>query len=996
MTKTIAIAVGGLLAGASFALAAETICLKADPLEAGISSVDGRVMTLSHTGQPLLTGPGELWLTVDDGPAIRLGTEFRQFSVTRKGSVVAIAGQHPTLPIGVEVEWIGGADLECRARLTGAVRPRATANLDLRLPIRRQSLEILAPSGADRKTTDFSQPLAFAFRGRGQNLAMPAVVLYQPDGWGLTLLADFAQPTRGFEVALADKAAPLAVRRVDLRLEPGRPVEVSMIVAGHAGDWRPGLGHVVNRYPQFFVVQDDRLPKLHGAFVCSGGAPQDATLDQWKAQHVQTVEVHGTIPFYGQHLPLADRWTIFADDCWHRLREQADPQKPSDDAPWREILAYVNRKVPPNISVEMVRDYIRRLHARGMYAVMYFNPTEAWKPWITAHYPEALVHTGAGKPIPVWYESYMVCPDPDSPWGKHLLDEFARMMDLYPEADGFFMDQSCYDNLDYAHDDGWSISRGRTGYRMGWAINQISQRCRAMAKPRGKFMWWNGPYNSDIARYAEGMMAEAGNEDQVRMIHYLTIGGRACCTLSHTGEEVFQKCAAYGLYPTAMGTPELARLAARYAPLIDLFAGKQWVFHPRAIDLPQGTKGNIYRLPDGNVLAVVVTGGRSVDGPEFDLDVPLVVRLPNPGDFQAAYLLSPDLLGKRRLKIGSGRGEIRLVIPRHRSVSAVLLARSGVHLSLEGPGEMLAGQPGEVQAMLENFGTRPIDGQWNEPERRMFTLRPGESTRRSLKVPPAQGDALRTGIDCAAEVEGRRVGGQFEFYVDRPLSVDLLVPQESLPEGAESTVRLAVFNAGGACDVRLRLLASNAAERVVPFARRSRAVVAFQIHPSRPGRLQLVAQVQAGSDRAEAKAELDVHATRASADDLRRVRSGVLAFELAGSDGGNYKNKPMFVNGVRLDVLPQQGDHWARFELPLPPAALAKLAAQNEVRIENTVADAFKVRNFQLRVKRDDGLMIVSDINRQPYTSCGWDLAEGKVFKLRQPLAGIAVQIPQR
>jgi len=140
---------------------------------------------------------------------------------------------------------------------------------------------------------------------------------------------------------------------------------------------------------------------------------------------------------------------------------------------------------------------------------------------------------------------------------------------------------------------------------------------------------------------------------------------------------------------------------------------------------------------------------------------------------------------------------------------------------------------------------------------------------------------------------------------------------------------------------------------------------------------------------------VEVHATRASADELRRVRSGVLSFELAGSDGGKYKNKPVFLNGVRLDVLPTQGDHWGPAELTLPPAALATLGQRNEVRIENTVGDAFKVRNFQLRLRRDDGVQIVSPAQSQAYTSCGWEFAEGKVFRLREPLV-IVVQIPQR
>ena len=313
---------------------------------------------------------------------------------------------------------------------------------------------------------------------------MPAGVFYRPeDDWGLTALADFALPTRGFELRIDPRRPAIVVRRVHLRLEPGRPVTVSIILFGHEGDWRPGLGHVVERYPEFFVAADRRVPQLHGAFVCSGGAPSDATIAAWMRQHVQTVEVHGTIPFYGQHLPLGQSWPIFADDQWHRLREQADPEKPADDASWQSIHAYVSRKSPGRITVEQVNDYIRRLHAQGMYALMYFNPTEAWRPWITANYPEALCRRADGQLQPAWYESYLVCPDPESRWGKHLLDEFAKMLDLYPRADGFFMDQSTYDSLDYGHDDGWSIQNGRTGYRLGWAINQISRRAASWPRP---------------------------------------------------------------------------------------------------------------------------------------------------------------------------------------------------------------------------------------------------------------------------------------------------------------------------------------------------------------------------------------------------------------------------------------------------------------------------------------------------------------------------------
>lgn len=939
------------IAWAGPALASQRIAVHAGPLSAQVAPLQAQLTGVTVRGHEILTAPAELYLEVDGQTPVRWGPAFQGFSATVQAGEIQMQGTHPKLPLRLDVQWRGGKDLECRARLVSEVRPRATAHLELRLPVARQTLHVLAPSGDDRHACDFSSHLAFAFRGRGRNLVMPAVVLYRPDqDWGLSVLADFTIPTRGFEVVLDEKRPAVLVRRVDIRLEPGRPVEVSLILAGHEGDWRPGLGHVLARYPESFVVEDTRLPKLHGAFVCSGGTPDAKAVAAWKAQGVQTVEVHGTIPFYGQHLPLGDKWTIFADDRWHRLREQPDLGKPDDDASWQTILQYVNRKVPPSISVPEVRDYIRRLHAQGIYAVMYFNPTEAWKPWIKANYPEALVKTAAGEPIPVWYESYLVCPNPDSPWGQHLLDEFSKMMDLYPEADGFFMDQSCYDNLNHAQDDGWSIAQGRTGYRMGWAINQISQRCRALAKPRGKFMWWNGPYNVNIARYAEGMMAEAGNEAQVRTIYYLTMGGRACCTLSQKGEEVFQNCAAYGLYPTAMGTAELARLAARYRPIIDLFRGKQWIFHARALDLPPGTKGNVYRLPDDGVLAVAVTAGRSVDGAKFDLDLPLVVRLPDAAEFRAACFLSPDLLGKRRLPIQRQGEEIRVVIPRHRSVSAVLLTKTE--------------SPGTIEAPFETLVGRTADAK----------------------------PALRK----TADVQNQHV----EFYVDRPLSVEMVLPPQAIPEGVPGAIGLCVFNAAGPREVRVSLsgrgFRAEPAEQVVRLDHRSRRELSIRVVPSVPGPAELTATVEADADRCEARGRLEVHATRASADDLRRVQSGVLALELAGSDGGKYKDKPVFLNGVRLDVLPSQGDRWGPAELALSPAVLATLKEINEVRIENKPGDAFKVRNFQLRLRCADGQWIVSHLNSQAYTSCGWEFAEGQVFRLHEPLVGIEVRIPPR
>jgi hypothetical protein len=582
-------------------------------------------------------------------------------------------------------------------------------------------------------------------------------------------------------LSLPAEAGPVVLRAGDLAasfsLDEGRVI--SLAVRGHELLVAPGgLTLQVDRAAPVSVgkgFEGLAVSKRERGLTIEGREPRSGVAI--RAEWLAGKDLQCRITLAGRKSPRSEAAVELLLPCASRPLEVLAPgpadRHTADDAPWKVVHQYVTGKRPPNVSVAKVNDYIRRLHAQGIHAIMYFNPTEAWKLWITANYPEALALDPGGKSYPTWYESYMVCPNPESAWGKHLLNEFEKMMDLYPEADGFFMDQSCYDHLDYAHDDGWSIENGRTGYRMGWAINQLSRRCREMAKARGKFLWWNGPYSSDIARFAEGMMAEAGDEGEVKCIQYLTMGGRACCTLSQKGETTFQNCAAYGLYPTAMPQP-LVRLATRYWPIFDLFRGKRWVLSAHALELPAGTKGNIWQLPDGSALASVVTAGRSVDGAAFDVNVPLTVRLPGAAGYRAAYFLSPDLAGKRKLPIQRDGETLCLTIPRHRSASAVLLAKTGVHLALEGPVGAVVDRGVDVTAIVDNWTDKPVAGRWTSPAWKddPLEVQPDQSVRRAFRYQaPAKRGGLREAVTCRADVAGGVLGGDLEFYIDEPLSV---------------------------------------------------------------------------------------------------------------------------------------------------------------------------------------------------------------------------------
>jgi hypothetical protein len=448
-----------------------------------------------------------------------------------------------------------------------------------------------------------------------------------------------------------------------------------------------------------------------------------------------------------------------------------------------------------------------------------------------------------------------------------------------------------------------------------------------------------------------------------------------------------------------MGESAQLCLAQRYWPVFELFRGKRWVLEAHALQLSEGTKGNIFRLPDGNVLVTVVTAQRSVDGDAFDLDLPLAVRLADAAEFQAAYFLSPDLLGKRRLAFERQDNGLKIVLPRHRSTSAVLLAKTGVHAALDGPWEMLPGQHAEAAMTIDNWTPRTVAGTLRLPgqNEQSLNLASGASERRAVTITaPPMRRGLREAIAASVTLDGRPCAGDFEFCVDLPLHMTVRWPEGLVCQDQAATVRVDVVNFAAARQVEVELrgdaLRVDPAVQGIHLAARAKESMEFRFRAARPGKLALQASASAGDDRSQAQQELEVFATKASPAMLKQIRSGRLHFDVFGSDAGKYEDKPVLVNGRRIGVVPQQGDSWAQVELPLTPDALAALREDNEVRIENAVGDAFKVRNFQLRLQGAVGL--VSEMNSGVFTSCGWEYQEGKVFPFREPLTGIRLRIP--
>ena len=122
-----------------------------------------------------------------------------------------------------------------------------------------------------------------------------------------------------------------------------------------------------------------------------------------------------------------------------------------------------------------------------------------------------------------------------------------------------------------------------------------------------------------------------------------------------------------------------------------------------------------------------------------------------------------------------------------------------------------------------------------------------------------------------------------------------------------------------------------------------------------------------------------------SAEDLKQARAAKLHIAVFGSQGGQYEDKVIRLNGVEVGVLPVNGsppDRWEERLVGIPPAGLAAIRPQNEIVLRNRSGDSFKATDVALAVELADGRWAETSHDRTVYSStAGWLYSEGTTFR---------------
>jgi hypothetical protein len=109
-----------------------------------------------------------------------------------------------------------------------------------------------------------------------------------------------------------------------------------------------------------------------------------------------------------------------------------------------------------------------------------------------------------------------------------------------------------------------------------------------------------------------------------------------------------------------------------------MFKGKQWIFYPEALQLPENTFGNIFRLRDGTVMITMVSAWRELRNADgFDTNLQVIARLPDAGNVASVEVDGVDGGEKTTVEPEREGDRLTITVPRHGKATVILLRPKG-------------------------------------------------------------------------------------------------------------------------------------------------------------------------------------------------------------------------------------------------------------------------------------------------------------------------------
>ena len=411
-------------------------------------------------------------------------------------------------------------------------------------------------------------------------ILLPALCSYiEQEDVGLLIAMPFDVKTPRFRFLSEYREPDLRMQFDRLALAPGKPARASLLFRGTGGAWRPALGWLYERYREYFEPRSTSIHDFWGGHVSGGFHVSPEEIGAMKKLGLAWHEIHGHFPAYGNY-------------------------HPENISAWRSGH---HREDETRISVDMIRQTIRNLHHAGVAAMPYLQVSgDGDMEQLDPAFEACRIRDIVGATPSAWPGTVLMNSDPSLPFGRDITRQIDGIVRRYPEIDGIFLDQACYNFLDTAHDDGVTAVHNRPAYMTGFNYFPHLEHLSRLLHP-AKSIIANGPYGIGIMKYIDGFMAEGSGWLCDHLQYFGLAKPMFFLIYDSTDRDIelmFQRCLIYGAgytsYAKAAASGDLYR---KYVPLIETLYGRRWVFDPQPIELPSGIKGNVFRKPTGGWVA---------------------------------------------------------------------------------------------------------------------------------------------------------------------------------------------------------------------------------------------------------------------------------------------------------------------------------------------------------------------------------------------------------
>ncbi len=384
-----------------------------------------------------------------------------------------------------------------------------------------------------------------------------------------------------------------------LLLSNERNAECELVYAATAGCWRSILKFWRDSHPEFFAAENPVLAQKKGPFFISNWQMDDAYIASITKKYAPLwAEVHNCFPRYGEYAPDCDEWeSVIKHD-------------------------YPDVACSGNVTYNRVTGHIDQLHKNNIQALLYLQSSgDCFIPYAEEEFPDSIARDSVGRISKTWKNCCLLNASPGTTYYTHLLEQFKRFFEKFSNIDGVFLDQVCYQMIDYAHADGKSAADCRPVSRLGDSYNATTAIIADILHKSNRSLWGNGPFDVIVTRHLDGIMSE-GTSSIAKTYQYLTCGSKGLLVHSYAEsamdvESMFRYCLICGGSWSVSGdvarkVPEpypakVEELFDLYGKLADLLAGCQWVLEPEPFTLPDLYEGNLFELPENKLALTVVS-----------------------------------------------------------------------------------------------------------------------------------------------------------------------------------------------------------------------------------------------------------------------------------------------------------------------------------------------------------------------------------------------------